>query len=59
MGSNSGKYLIPFGIFIVVLNIGLITVLLLQNILMPPVPETTINEDELLSIPTSSPVSFP
>lgn len=55
MGSDSGKYIIPFGIVILVLNVILILVLAFQNIL---VPKQTISDSTVVSLPTSLPVSY-
>lgn len=55
MGSDSGKYIIPFGIVILVLNVILILVLAFQDILVPKQP---IGDEVVVSAPLSSPVSL-
>lgn len=57
MGSDSGKYIIPFGIVILVLNVVLILVLMFQDVL---VPRPTIGDttEAVVSSPSSFPVSF-
>ena len=57
MGSESGKYIIPFGIVILVLNVILILVLAFQDILVPK-PSLGIDDEVVLSSPVSTPVSF-
>ncbi|MFS8131189.1 MAG: hypothetical protein ACMG57_04375 [Candidatus Dojkabacteria bacterium] len=57
MGSDSGKYIIPFGIVILILNVVLILVLMFQDILVPK-PVITDTTDVVVSSPSSFPVSF-
>jgi hypothetical protein len=63
MNSSIGKYLIPFGIVIVLLNIGLILILLFQDFIIPKNVEDKVDQIEqelgLVSTPLSSPVSAP
>lgn len=59
MGSESGKYIIPFGIVILVLNVVLILVLAFQDILIPKVVPVIEDDSEFsVSFPVSTPVSF-
>ncbi|MEO6728430.1 MAG: hypothetical protein ABIM99_00755 [Candidatus Dojkabacteria bacterium] len=57
MGSDSGKYIIPFGIVILVLNVVLILVLMFQDILVPK-PIIVDDVEVVVSSPASFPVSF-
>lgn len=63
MNSSIGKYLIPFGILVIILNIGLILVLLFQDFIIPKNTEDTVEqiaqELGITSAPLSSPVSAP
>ena len=57
MGSDSGKYIIPFGIVILILNIVLILVLIFQDVLVPK-PSIVDDTQVVVSSPSSFPVSF-
>lgn len=57
MGSDSGKYIIPFGMVILVLNVILILVLMFQNVLVPK-PSIVDEIEVVVSSPASFPVSF-
>lgn len=59
--SNSGKYIIPFAVIVIVLNIFLIVFLFLnQSGVFKQEDEIVISEDDIyLSLPVSDPVSSP
>jgi len=57
MGSDSGKYIIPFGIVILVFNVVLILVLMFQDVLVPK-PSISDTTNVVVSAPSSFPVSF-
>ncbi|MEP7103640.1 MAG: hypothetical protein ABI721_02960 [Candidatus Dojkabacteria bacterium] len=58
MGSDNGKYIIPFGVFVLVLNILLVLVLIFQNFIAPAPAIVSENNEPVVSIPSSFPVSF-
>lgn len=57
MGSDSGKYIIPFGVIVLVLNVLLILVLIFQDYLVPK-PAVVVPDEDIISAPLSFPVSF-